>query len=208
MSLGLKQAMGDPWAEVARNFAPGWVVEGPVISLTKFGAFVQLSEGVEGMIHIGDMSADRRLNHPQEMLKVGQIVKAQVLEVDTERRRLRLGMKQLVPTSLDEYLAEHKVGDLVAGRLTEVSGENGRVELGEGIEGRCRLPVQAASEENAAASRGKADLSSLTSMLQARWKGAASAGPAKPEAVREGQIRNFRITSLDTGAKTIHLELV
>ena len=87
------------------------MAEGTVTSLQKFGAFIQLAEGVEGMIHIGDISADKRLNHPQDVLKMGQVVKAQVLEVDTEKRRLRLGMKQLVPTSLDEYIAEHKEGE-------------------------------------------------------------------------------------------------
>src|SRR5450432_725990 len=115
ISLGLKQALGDPWADVAQKFPVGAVVEGPVTSIQKFGAFVQITEGVEGMIHVGDISAekDKRLNHPQEALKMGQVVKAQVLEVDTEKRRLRLGMKQLVPTSLDEYIAEHKEGDVV-----------------------------------------------------------------------------------------------
>ena len=83
---------------MAQKFAVGSVIEGPVTSLTKFGAFVQLSEGVEGMIHISEISAEKRINHPQDVLKVGQLVKAQVLAVDTERRQLRLSMKQLVPT--------------------------------------------------------------------------------------------------------------
>ena len=91
MSLGLKQALGDPWAEVAQRFAAGSVIEGPVVSITKFGAFVQLSEGVEGMIHISEMSAEKRINHPQEVLKVGQLVKAQVLAVDTEKRQIAAG---------------------------------------------------------------------------------------------------------------------
>src|ERR1017187_1446258 len=104
IALGLKQALGDPWADAAKKFAAGTVVEAPVTSLTNFGAFVQVAEGVEGMIHIGDISAEKRLNHPQEALKVGQPVKAVVLEIDSEKRRLRLGMKQLVPTGLDEYI--------------------------------------------------------------------------------------------------------
>ena len=82
ISLGLKQALGDPWADVAEKFAAGTVIEGPVTSLTKFGAFVQLAEGVEGMIHVSEISAEKRINHPQEVLKVGQIVKAQVLAID------------------------------------------------------------------------------------------------------------------------------
>lgn len=208
ISLGLKQALGDPWADVVRNFAPGLVVEGPVISLLKFGAFVQIAEGVEGMIHIGDMSADKRLNHPQEMLKVGQVVKAQVLEIDAERRRLRLGMKQLVPTGLDEYLAEHKAGDRVSGRIIEISGSKARVELGEHIQATCQLPQGAEAEAESTAPSAKANLSSLTDMLQARWKGVAAAtGQAKAEPAASGQIRSFRISNLDTASKSIHLEL-
>ena len=151
MSLGLKQALGDPWTDVAERFAVGTAIEGPVISITKFGAFVQLSEGVEGMIHISDMSAEKRINHPQEVLKVGQLVKAQVLAIDTEKRQMRLGMKQLVPSGLDEYIAEHKEGDVVTGRMIEVSGERARVELGEGIQANCRMhAASAASSKNEA----------------------------------------------------------
>jgi small subunit ribosomal protein S1 len=205
ISLGLKQMLGDPWAEVARRFAIGSVIEGPVTSLTKFGAFVQLSEGVEGMIHISDMSAEKRINHPQDMLKVGQAVKAQVLEIDSERRRLRLGMKQLVPTSLEEYIAEHQKGDVVTGRLVEVSDGEARVELAEGVQGTCRMAAEGAVK--AAPAESKADVSSLSSMLQARWKGGASSGGSKREAARAGQVRSFRIAQLDAAAKRIELEL-
>ena len=209
MSLGLKQALGDPWADAAQKFATGSVIEGPVVSITKFGAFVQLSEGVEGMIHISDMSAEKHINHPQELLKVGQLIKAQVLAVDTDKRQLRLGMKQLVPSGLDEYIAEHKEGDVVTGRMMEISGEQARVELGEGIQAGCRMDGSGVSEEKdqRSAAALKPDLSSLGSMLQARWKGATSGGGAKPEPVRTGQIRNFRIKKLDPAAKKIELEL-
>src|SRR6185312_13387555 len=134
ISLGLKQALGDPWADAGKQFPAGAIVEGPVTSLTKFGAFVQVAEGVEGMIHVGDISAEKRINAPSDVLKVGQVVKVLVLECDVEKRRLRLGMKQLVPTSLDEYIAEHKEGDVVTGRMVEASGNRGRVELGEGVQ--------------------------------------------------------------------------
>ena len=213
ISLGLKQALGDPWAEVAQRFAAGSVIAGPVVSITKFGAFVQLSEGVEGMIHISEMSAEKRINHPQEMLKVGQLVRAQVLAVDTEKRQLRLSMKQLVPSGLDEYIAEHKEGDVVTGRLIELLDGRGRVELGEGIQVACRMDAASAViEKDSASSKpsqssSKADLSSLGSMLQARWKGGAPAGGAEPEPVRAGQIRKFRIVKLDAAAKKIELEL-
>ena len=96
------------------------MIEGPVTNLTKFGAFVQLAEGIEGMIHVSEISAEKRINHPQEVLKSGQVVQAQVLAIDPEKRNIRLSMKQLVPTGLDEYLAEHKEGDIVTGRIIEV----------------------------------------------------------------------------------------
>jgi small subunit ribosomal protein S1 len=207
ISLGLKQALGDPWAGIQEKFPPGSVVEGPVVSMTNFGAFVQLAEGVEGMIHVGDISAEKRLNHPQEALKVGQVVKAQVLEIDTEKRRLRLGMKQLVPTSLDEYIAEHKEGNIVTGRMTDVSGGRARVELGEGISAFCRLSGEAPEKAEKAADP-KVDLSSLTSMLQTKWKGGQGSGAARREAPRSGQIRSFRIVKLDAAGKRIDLELV
>src|SRR5271170_463575 len=212
ISLGLKQALGDPWADAAQKFAAGSVIEGPVVSITKFGAFVQLSEGVEGMIHISDMNAEKRINHPQEVLKVGQLVKAQVLAIDMQKRQMRLGMKQLVPSGLDEYIAEHKEGDVVTGRIVEVSGGSARVELGEGVHANCRMNAVAATpaaekDMRADSPSAKPDLSSLGSMLQARWKGGTSGGNAKPEPVRAGQIRNFRIAKLDPAAKKIELDL-
>ena len=206
ISLGLKQALGDPWADVAQKFAVGSVVEGPVTSLTKFGAFVQLSEGIEGMIHVSDISAEKRINHPQDILKIGQSVKAQVLEVDSEKRRLKLGIKQMVPTSIEEYIAERQVGSVVSGRVMEISGAQARVELGEGIQGTWRIPAESGAKEQAAV-ESKTDIGSLSSMLNARWKGGASATSSKPEAVRTGQIRSFRITKLDPAAKKIELEL-
>jgi small subunit ribosomal protein S1 len=206
LSLGLKQALGDPWADAAQRFAAGSVVEGPITSITKFGAFVQVSEGIEGMIHVSEISAEKRINHPQDVLKSGQVVKAQVLAIDRERRLMRLSMKQLVPTGLDEYIAEHNVGDVVTGRVSEEAGGVARVELGEGVHAKCGIntPAPAAEEVKPAA----ADLSSLTSMLQDRWKGGTSAkDKEKAEAIHSGQVRSFRIAKLDRETKTIELEL-
>ena len=204
ISLGLKQALGDPWAEIPKKYPTGSVVEGKVISLQKFGAFVQIEEGVEGMVHVGDISAERRINHPQDVLKMNETVKAQVLEVDLEKRRLRLGMKQLVPTSLDEYIAEHKEGDVVTGRMTDVSSGRAKVELGEGVQATCKLSAEAEQQEKAEVP--SADLSSLSSMLAAKWKGGAG-GPARREPARAGQIRSFRIVKLDPASKKIELEV-
>lgn len=210
ISLGLKQALGDPWKDAAQRFAPGSVIEGPVVSLTKFGAFVQLAEGIEGMIHVSEISAEKRINHPQDVLKAGQVVKALVLEVDPAKRNVRLSIKQMAPSSIDEYVAEHKPGDLVTGRIIGVSGDIARVELGEGVIGTCRMPAQSKPQQESAtenAAAAKADLSSLSSMLQTRWKSGASPVAAKPDASAAGQIRSFRIATLDAGAKKIELEL-
>lgn len=222
ISLGLKQALGDPWAAVPQKFPVGSQVEGPITSLTKFGAFVQLSEGVEGMVHVSEISAEKRIEHPQDVLRLGQVVKAQVIEIDKEKRQLRLSMKQLIPTSLDEYIAEHQEGDVVTGRMIEVAGGRARVELGEGIHATCRMTAQQPktdspkSEEPLASQsksrpEAKTDLSSLSAMLKARWQGgpvATAAGTApKSEPIQAGQIRSFKIAHLDRDAKKIELEL-
>ena len=206
MSLGLKQTLGDPWADAAEKFAVGSQVEGPVTSFTKFGAFVQLVEGVEGMIHVSEISAEKRVERPQDVLRAGEVVKAKVLDVDKEKRQIKLSMKQLVPTGLDEYIAEHAEGDVVTGRLIEVSGDHGTVELGAGIRSRARLVAETAVKEEA--KPGAVDLSSLGSMLASRWKNGPSATEAKAEPVRSGQIRSFRITLLDREAKKVEVQLV
>ena len=204
MSLGLKQALGDPWTEVPQRFPIGSEVEGPITNLMKFGAFMQISEGVEGLIHVSEISAERRIGQPAEVLRVGQVVKALVIGVDPEKRQIKLSMKQLVPTGLDEYLAEHNVGDIVTGRLMDDLSEQTRVELGEGITATCNMK-SAAAEQSQPAKESKADLSSLSSMLQAKWKTGGSA--EKVEAPRSGQVRSFRIVKLDPSVKKIQVEL-
>ena len=199
ISLGLKQALGDPWADVAQRFQVGSAVEGPVTNLTKFGAFVQLSEGIEGMVHVSDISAEKRINQPQDVLRVGQMVKAQVLAIDLEKRQMRLGMKQLVPTGLDEYIAEHNEGDVVTGRLMDDSGGQARVELGEGIHATCKIAA-ATAPKSEAPKESKADLSSLSSMLQARWK-SGSGGPPKAEPVAGGTGSQFSHREAGPGGK-------
>lgn len=208
ISLGLKQALGDPWEDAAKRFTPGTAVEGAVTSIMNFGAFVQVTEGVEGMIHVSEISAEKRINHPRDVLKVGQVVKAQVLALDKEKRQLRLSMKQLVPSSLDEYIAEHKEGDVVSGRVIEASGNEARVELGEGIQATCRVSGATIQKDEPKAAV-VADLSALTSMLSARWKGGGGAARSEPrsESLGAGQIRSFRITKLDQASKQIALEL-
>ncbi len=208
ISLGLKQALGDPWEEAARKYAPGNVLEGPITNLTNFGCFVDLGDGIEGMIHISDITREKRLNHPREAVSAGQKVRAVVLELDQERRRIKLGIKQLEPTTADEYIGEHRAGETVTGRIVESTHGQAKVELGDGVYADCRLPAQSEDEPAATQPAPAADLSSLTAMLSAKWKqGAASSKTARPEPVRSGQIRTFRIVKLDQSTKKIEVEL-
>jgi small subunit ribosomal protein S1 len=208
IALGLKQALGDPWEDAVSKYPLGAVAEAPITSLAQFGAFVDLGGGIEGMIHIGDITNEKRLNHPNEMLKMGQVVKAVVSEVDKARRRMRLSMKALEPTSVDEFLAENKVGDVVTGRVVDVSGKRIKVELGEGVTAFAALP-ETKKETVAATSVPKVDLSSMTAMLSNKWKsgGGGSSSSSEPEGIRSGQVRTFKISAIDPEKKRIDVEL-
>jgi small subunit ribosomal protein S1 len=212
IALGLKQALGDPWEDAVKKYSVGAIAEGAITSLTNFGCFMDLGGGVDGMIHISDITREKRLNHPREALSAGQTVRAVVLEVDHERRRIKLGIKQLEPTSADEYIAEHQVGESVTGRIAEASKGRAKVELGEGVFAECRMPEDSGNGSKAGSSApepaaAKADISSLTAMLSARWKQGPTVAAAQAEAPRAGQVRTFRILKLDRENKKIEVEL-
>jgi small subunit ribosomal protein S1 len=217
ISLGLKQALGDPWEDAEQKYPVGSIAEGAVTNMTNFGAFVDLGGGVEGMIHVGDITREKRLDHPKEVLSSGQTIRAQVLEFDRGKHRIRLGMKQLEPTSTDHYIAEHQAGETVTGRIVDVKGERVKVELGDGVFAQCKLAPQPSEErrgEPPASSAEKVDIASVTAMLTAKWKqGGGGGGSSEPtvekdkNAVRPGQIRTFKIVNLDSEQKKIHLEL-
>ena len=206
IGLGYKQALGDPWDTVPQKYPVGATVEGSVTNMTPFGAFVDLGDGIEGMIHISDITNEKRIDHPKDKLAKGQTVRAAVLELDRDKRRLRLGMKQLEPTTVDHYISEHQAGQTVSGRLVEVRGDRARVELGEGVIANCHLK---ANEETPkiAPQRAAADVSSLGAMLADRWKrGGGQDEKTKPTA-RPGEIRSFRIATLDPAKQLIEIEL-
>jgi small subunit ribosomal protein S1 len=205
IGLGYKQVLGDPWEEIPSKYPVGSIVEGTVGSLTPFGAFIELGNGLEGMIHISDITNEKRLDHPKDKLAKGQAVKAAVIEVDRERRRLKLSMRQLEPTTIDHYISEHQAGETVSGRLVEVSGDRLRVELGEGVIGTCKLKKAESGKTKAVAEKA-ADVGSLSAMLSARWKQGAT-DSAEKELARAGQMRSFKIASLDAAKKLIELEL-
>jgi small subunit ribosomal protein S1 len=206
IALGLKQAIGDPWETLPQRHPVGSTVEGPLTNIAAFGVFMDLGEGIEGMIHISDITSEKRLDHPREALSKGQVVRAVVLELDREKRRIRLGMKQLEPTKADHYMAEHKAGETVTGRVVDVHGNRAKVELAEGVVVNCALKPK---EESAPAkgTERASDVSALSAMLAARWK-QGPASTADANVVREGQIRSFRIVNLDAEKKQVEIEMV
>lgn len=202
IGLGLKQALGNPWDAVDTRFAPGTIVEVPVTSVAQFGAFVDLGDGIEGMIHVGDITREKRILHAKEALSPGQVVKAAVVEVDKDKRRIRLSIKQLEPTSADVFISEHVVGETLMGRVLEVHGNSAKVELAEGVHTRCKMKEESSAQATA---QHASDVTDLAAMLSSRWKGAA--GSSVAEGVKAGQIRSFKITAIDAPNKRIDIEI-
>jgi small subunit ribosomal protein S1 len=139
ISLGLKQLEPDPWTTLESRYSVGSVVEGRVRNMTDFGAFVEIEEGIDGLVHVSDLSWTKRIKHPSEVLKKGQVVQAVILNIDSSSHRLSLGIKQLQPDAWESYFQTHQVGDIVHGRICRVSGFGAFVELTEGVEGLCHF---------------------------------------------------------------------
>jgi small subunit ribosomal protein S1 len=135
ISLGLKQVESNPWNELGDKYPVGTKIKGKVRNLTEFGAFVEVEEDIDGLIHISDMSWSKRVKHPSEVLKKGDVVEAMVLSIDADNQRLSLGLKQLATDIWDDFFSRHNVGDVVEGKITRMTNFGAFVELDEGIEG-------------------------------------------------------------------------
>ncbi len=135
IALGLKQIESNPWQELGKRFPVGSRMVGTVRNLTEFGAFVEVDDGIDGLIHISDMSWSKRLKHPSEVLNKGDEVEAVVLNIDAENQRLSLGLKQLSTDIWDDFFNSTKVGDVVTGRVVRITNFGAFVELADGIEG-------------------------------------------------------------------------
>ncbi len=147
VSLGIKQLEADPWTTVADRYSPGSVVEGRVRKLTDFGAFIEIEEGIDGLVHISDLSWTKRVKHPSEVVKKGQLVQAVILQIDAPNRRLSLGVKQLQPDAWESFFRAHQVGDVVRGRVCRAANFGVFVELAPGVEGLChRSEIPGTSE--------------------------------------------------------------
>jgi len=135
ISLGLKQTETNPWSQLVEKYPIGSKITGKVRNLTEFGAFVEVEEGIDGLIHISDLSWTKRVKHPSEVLKKSDEVEAIVLNIDAENQRLSLGLKQLATDVWDEFFSQHKVGDVVDGKIVRLTTFGAFVEIREGIEG-------------------------------------------------------------------------
>jgi len=137
ISLGIKQLEADPWTTVGDRYSVGSVVEGRIRKLSDFGAFLEIEEGVDGLVHVSDLSWTKRIKHPSEILKKGQIIQAVILRIESNNRRLSLGVKQLQPDAWEMFFRDHKVGDVVFGRICRAVSFGVFVELAPGVEGLC-----------------------------------------------------------------------
>jgi len=136
ISLGMKQTEGNPWAMVEERYPPGTIIEGRVRNLTNYGAFIEIEEGIDGLLHVSDMSWTKKVRHPSEVLKKGEKVQVKVLSVDPDRKRVALGLKQLSQDPWESDIPERYLpGDLVSGVVTKTTSFGAFVELEEGLEG-------------------------------------------------------------------------
>jgi small subunit ribosomal protein S1 len=139
ISLGMKQLLENPWENLTEKYPAGTVVEGRVRNLTDFGAFIEIEDGIDGLVHVSNLSWTKRVKHPSEIVKKGEKVKAVVLGVEPQNRRLSLGIKQLQPDVWESFFAQHRVGDVVHGKVLRTAQFGAFVEIAEGVEGLCHI---------------------------------------------------------------------
>jgi len=176
ISLGMKQVQDNPWQTLNERYQVGMRVHGRVRNLTDFGAFIEIEDGIDGLVHVSDISWSRRIKHPGEVLKKGQAVDAVITGIDPDNRRMSLSIKDLEPNAWNEFVASHKPGDVVKGKIARFASFGAFVELGDNLEGLCH--ISELSDERV----------------------------AKPEdAVQIGQELDFRILRVDAENKKIGL---
>jgi small subunit ribosomal protein S1 len=137
ISLGMRQLATNPWDSLHDKYPVGANVEGRVRNLTDFGAFIEIEDGIDGLVHVSNLSWTKRVKHPSEVLKKGDRVKAVVLAIEPDKRRLSLGVKQLQPDVWETFFQQHHIGDVLHGKVLRVAGFGAFVEIAEGIEGLC-----------------------------------------------------------------------
>ena len=186
VSLGIKQLEPDPWTTVSERYSIGSVVEGRVRKLTDFGAFIEIEEGVDGLVHVSDLSWTTHVKHVSELVKKGQMVQAVILNIDAQNRRLSLGVKQLQPDAWETFFETHQVGDLVRGRVSRSAPFGAFVELVPGVEGLCH----------------RSEIAGVTGTKRSSQQ-QTGAEPSLPV----GEDHDFKIIKMDEAQKRIGLSL-
>ena len=185
VSLGIKQLEADPWTTVADRYSVASVVEGRVRKLADFGVFLEIEDGVDGLVHVSDLAWTKHVKHPSEVVKKGQVVQAVILSIDAPNRRLSLGIKQLQPDAWETFFRDHAVGDIVRGRVCRVAAFGVFVELAPGVEGLCHK-----------------------SEIPANLPGPQSASDeANDWAPPVGQDYDFKVVRMEEGEKRVALSL-
>jgi len=149
ISLGMKQLQDNPWEQLEDKYPIGAIIEGRVRNLTDFGAFIEIEDGIDGLVHVSNLSWTKRIKHPSELLKKGEKVRAIVLGVEPENRRLSLGVKQLQPDVWETFFAQHRIGDVIKGKILRTAQFGAFVEIAEGVEGLCHVS-EAVDQNNVA----------------------------------------------------------
>jgi small subunit ribosomal protein S1 len=139
ISLGLKQLEANPWSTIDERYSVGSVVEGRVRNMTDFGAFIEIEEGIDGLVHVSDLSWTKRVKHPSEILRKGSILQAVILAIDAANKRLSLGIKQLQPDAWDLFFQTHHVNDMLEGAVCRLASFGAFITLAEGVEGLCHF---------------------------------------------------------------------
>ena len=189
VSLGMKQAQPDPWLLIAEKYPVGTVVTGKVRNIAEFGAFVEIEDGFDGLVHVGDVSWTGRVKNPHEVFKKGEPVTAKVLKIDPENRRVSLGIKQ-VNDIWGEWFKQHKVGQIVKGKVSRIATFGAFVELGENIEALCH---NTEIEDRRRRDDGPSSFRPTTGPLK-------SAGPLEP-----GKEYDFKIIKISPETRRIGL---
>jgi small subunit ribosomal protein S1 len=135
ISLGLKQVETNPWHDLAEKYPIGSKISGKVRNLTEFGAFVEITDGIDGLIHVSDMSWTKRVKHPSEVLKKGDTVKARITNIDVENQRVSLSIKEFMPNEWEDFADSHNPGDTLDGRVVNVTDFGLFIDIYNGLEG-------------------------------------------------------------------------
>src|SRR5580692_3743242 len=208
ISLGMKQLQPHPWEQVGEKYKAGERVRGTVTRVADFGAFVEVEPGVEGLIHLSEMSWSKKVRKPSDVVKPGDSVEVVILHASPADRRISLGLKQALGDPWADIQKNFPVGGVIEGPIVTLTkfgafvqlaeGVEGMIEVGEGIQVSCKVAGAETGQGETQAAESRSDVGSLSSMLSAKWKGGGAGGPRveKREPARAGQIRSFRIVKL------------